>query len=97
MENLKIWKTSYKSFDLDLDKTVSEHMDEIKSIKPEVFIRIFDNKEVVDDILPTIFSTGEALEQYAEFLKLKNKKEYSSLIEKINEYKKKRAKILKKI
>lgn len=97
MENLKIWKTSYKSFDLDLDKTVSEHMDEIKSIKPEVFIRIFDNKEVVDDILPTIFSTGEALEQYAEFLKLKNKKEYSSLIEKINEYKKKRAKMLKKI
>lgn len=93
MENLKVWKTSYKSFELDLDRSVSEHIDEIKSIKPEVFIRIFNNKEVVDDILPAIFPTGEALEQYAEFLKLKNKEKYSSLIEKIKAYKEKRTKI----
>lgn len=91
--NLKIWKISYKSFDLDLDKSVSEHIDEIKSIKPEVFIKIFNNKEVVDDILPAIFPTGEALEQYAEFLKLKNKEKYRGLIEKIKAYKEKRVKI----
>ena len=90
MSNLKIWKTSYKSFDLDLDKSVSEHIDEIKSIKPEVFIRIFNIKEVVDDILPAIFPTGGALEQYAEFLKVKYKDKYNDLINEINKYVKKR-------
>mgnify|MGYP004531351583 CR=1 FL=1 len=94
MLNLKIWKTSYKSFDLDLDKSVSEHIDEIRSIKPEVFIRIFNNKEVVDDILPAIFPEGTALREYAKFLKTKykNKDKYNNLLNEINKYVEKRRK-----
>ena len=94
MKNLKIWKTSYKEFELNLDENFEQYIEELKSIKPEVFIRIFNNKEVVDSILPAIFPDGRALSEYAKFLKVKykDKDKYNDLIDKIDKYVKTRKK-----
>lgn len=93
MVNLREWKTSYKEFELNLDKNFQDNMKELKSIKPEIFIRIFNNKEVVDDILPAIFPEGIALNEYAKFLKEKYKDKYDNLINEIDKYVKNRNKI----
>lgn len=56
------------NFDINAKKT----FEEIKDLSPNVFIKLFSNKDL-EDIIKTVFPTGETLKLLAEYFEAESR------------------------
>ncbi|AEK23840.1 HpyAIV family type II restriction enzyme [Capnocytophaga canimorsus] len=74
LDYLELWKNTLPDMpEINFDSKAEEVFNEIKDLPPIVFRKIFNNKDIVQQIFPIIFPTGKTL----NFLKndFQNKKE----------------------
>lgn len=87
-EYLMLWKETLPDMpEVNFDVNSEEVFEEIKDLSPAIYRKLFENEDVVEQILPIIFTTGEVLRKLrGYFYSKKDKKIYETLYKKVNEY-----------
>ncbi len=87
-EYLMLWKKTLPDMpEVNFDINSEEVFEEIKDLSPALYRKLFENEDLVEQILPIIFTTGEVLRKLEKyFYSKKDKKIYETLYKKINEY-----------
>lgn len=61
-EYLILWKETLPDMpEVNFDINSEEVFEEIKDLFPAIYRKLFENEEVIEQILPIIFTTGEVL------------------------------------
>ncbi|ATA88572.1 hypothetical protein CAPN001_09920 [Capnocytophaga stomatis] len=80
LQYLEIWKNTLPDMpEINFDHKANEVFEEIKNLPPIVFRKIFGNEEVVQQIFPIIFPTGETLNLLQNYFQSKADKIYNTL------------------
>lgn len=84
LEYLQIWKNTLPDMpEVNFDLNANQVFEEIKDLQPNIFRRIFGNQEVVEQIFPIIFPTGETLHLLKDYFHTKEVRVYENLAEDI--------------
>lgn len=84
LQHLQLWKSTLPDMpEVNFDLHSEEVFEEIKDLSPNVFRRIFGNQEVVEQIFPIIFPTGETLHLLKDYFHTKEVRVYENLAEDI--------------
>ena len=85
---LILWKKTLPDMpEVNFDINAEEVFEEIKDISPAIYTKLFENKDLQEQILPIIFTTGEVLIRLETYFYSKKDKEiYESLYKKVNSY-----------
>lgn len=81
---LEIWKSQIPDIpeiNFDLEPEIS--FNEIKDLEPKIFRKIFDNQEVFDQILLTLFPERKVLKILYDYFNSKNQSIYKNLANKL--------------
>lgn len=80
LEYLQIWKNTLPDMpEVNFDLKANEVFEEIKDLPPNIFRKILNNQEVIEQIFPIIFPTGETLELLEEYFREKTTTIYATL------------------
>lgn len=87
-EYLILWKETLPDMpEVNFDINSEEVYEEIKDLSPAIYRKLFENEDILEQILPIIFTTGKVLRKLKKyFYSKKDKKIYETLYEKVNEY-----------
>lgn len=87
-EYLILWKETLPDMpEVNFDINPEDVYEEIKDLSPAIYRKLFENEDILEQILPIIFTTGEVLRKLKRyFYSKKDKKIYKTLYEKVNEY-----------
>ncbi len=82
---LKIWRSELPDTpEINFDKEPKHSFEEIKNLPPSIFRKLFDNDELYNEIVLTIFPEKKTLVLLKEYFKSKDKKIYKTLVTKLN-------------
>lgn len=77
---LKIWKDTLPDMpEINFDRDPKDTFDEIISLKPIVFRKLFGNEEICTQILPILFPTGEVFKLLKEYFNTQTLPIYKTL------------------
>ena len=77
---LENWKNTLPDMpEINFDLKSDVVFNEIKNLPPIVFRKIFNNKDVIQQIFPIIFPTGETLDLLKVYFQNKEEKIYKTL------------------
>lgn len=67
---LQLWKNTLPDMpEVNFDLKANEVFEEIKDLSPNIFRKILNNKEIIEQIFPVIFPTGETLNLLMNYFK----------------------------
>lgn len=77
---LEEWKNTLPDMpEVNFDLNAHEVFEEIKHLPPIVFRKILNNQDVIEQIFPIIFPTGETLDLLINYFRTKEEKIYNTL------------------
>lgn len=80
LDYLKLWKNTLPDMpEINFDYKAEEVFNEIKNLRPIIFRKIFNNEDIIQQIFPIIFRTGETLNLLQNYFKNKEEKIYQTL------------------
>ncbi len=82
---LKKWRSELPEMpEINFDKNPEDSFEEIKDLSPQVYRKLFDNKELYDEIILTIFPEKRVLKFLLHYFKQQEQKIYKTLVDKLN-------------
>ena len=88
LQYLKKWKKELPDIpEINFDKNVKETFEEIKDLSPQIFNKIFSNKEIFNKIILTLFPEKKVLKLLLEYFNTKSSEtRYGNLYKLLNSH-----------
>lgn len=88
IEYLSRWKDTLPDMpEVNFDMNAEAVFEEIKDMSPAIYRKLFENEDIIEQILPIIFTTGRVLKKLKEhFYAKRDKQIYETLYIKVNKY-----------
>lgn len=81
------WKETLPDMpEVNFDANADKVFEELKDLPPYIYRKMFENDDIVEQILPIIFTNGEVLRKLDDYFKSKDKEVYKNIALKIEEY-----------
>ena len=83
---LKKWRNELPDTpEINFDKQPKHSFEEIKDLSPSIYRKLFDNEELYNEIVLTIFPEKQTLVLLKKYFETKDKKIYKTLVKKLTE------------
>lgn len=87
IEYLTKWKETLPEMpEVNFDANADKAFEELKDLSPYIYRKIFENDDIIEQIFPIIFASGEVLRKLDDYFKSKDKEVYNNIALKIEKY-----------
>lgn len=86
IDYLKKWRNELPDTpEINFDKEPKKSFNDIKDLSPSIFRKLFDNEELYNEIVLTIFPKKRVLKMLLDYFNTKNRKIFKTLVKKLEE------------